>query len=34
MEDFKFGVGFESNGFESDLRFNYTATNLGIPHKE
>ena len=28
MEDFKFGVGFESNGFESDLRFNYTATNL------
>ena len=34
MEDFKFGVGFESNGFESDLRFNYTATKLGIPHEE
>ena len=34
MEDFKFGIGFESKGFESDLRFNYTATNLGIPHEE
>ncbi len=34
MEDFKFGVGFESNGFESDLRFNHTATKLGIPHEE
>ena len=34
MSDFKFGVGFESKGFESDLRFNYTATKLGIPHEE
>ena len=34
MADFKFGVGFISKGFESDLRFNFSATKLGIPHEE
>ena len=34
MTDFKFGLGFNSGSYESDLRFNYTATNLGIPHEE
>ena len=34
MADFKFGVGFNSKGFESDLRFNFSATKLGIPHEE
>ena len=32
--DFKFGVGFNSEGFDSDLRFNFNSTTLGIPHEE
>ena len=34
MADFKFGIGFNSKGFDSDLRLNFNASTIGIPHEE
>ena len=34
MADLKFGIGFNSKGFESDLRLNFNASTIGIPHEE
>ena len=31
-KDFKLGLGYESNKFISDLRFNYSITKVGIPY--
>jgi len=32
-EDYKFGVGFQNKQLESELRFNYNTSLLGIPHE-
>jgi iron complex outermembrane receptor protein len=34
MADLKFGIGFNSKGFESDLRLNFNSSTIGIPHEE
>ena len=34
MTDFKFGIGFNSKSFSSDLRMNFNSSNLGIPHSD